>query len=107
MFEIRTVEFDHIDLDSLQANSIDQTGYKIVWVPSLMKGSIDQVDSEHPDRFLLEAIFTVQHSHMQNDIVVSPLRFQLKTETHPTVAFIGLLVVEGGNRVGKGKKMGF
>ena len=62
---------------------------------------MDQVDPEHPDRFLLEQVRVVHQVHVQHDVLGIAPGPGLEAQPHPAVALVGAGEVPCRHRVGE------
>jgi hypothetical protein len=70
------------------------------------KCGIEEVDPDDTQCLLLEAIFVVEHSDMDDDLAVVFPWVSLVLHAHPAVALIGALKAAGCPSVGEGEEGG-
>ena len=99
-------ELDHVDFDAPRGEVVQQRLDELVGLVVEEEGPVEQVHADDPQGLLLQGVLRVEHPHVQDDLAVLVARIGLETHAHPAVAFVGPLVVAGGNRVGKGEEGG-
>jgi hypothetical protein len=62
-------------------------------------GGVKQVHTDDAERFLLQAVFVLEHPHMNQNLAVVIARMGLILDAHPAVALVGALKVPGRNGV--------
>src|ERR1700694_3260313 len=70
------------------------------------KRGIEEVDPDNTQRLLLEAIFVVEHTDMDDDLAVVIPWVSLVLHAHPAVALIGALKAARCHSVGEGEEGG-
>lgn len=104
--EFNSREFDHIDFDSFGAQVIEQRFDQLFRVMEEEAGSIDEVDADHAEGFLLGLIFMIKHTDMNDNLAGFIAGVGLELDPHPAMAFSAAPVTGRPHRIGEGKKSG-
>src|SRR5690606_31508097 len=105
VFEIGTSDPESIDLDTPCCEPVYKRQNDLFSVPEI-HACIDHIDADDSKRHLLEQGVVVVHLYMDHAIIWFTFRPQLKTNAHPSMALVCLLIVDGLHSVGKRKKTG-
>ncbi len=70
------------------------------------EGGIEQIDSDNPQGFLLQAVLAFEHADVDDDLAVFIPRVGLELHAHPAMTLIGALIVASGDGIGKGEERG-
>ena len=97
----RSAETDHVHLDTLRREVIEQAADQLFRFAMEAEGAVDEIDPDNSDRFLLRDVLRVEHADMDDDLIDSPAGHRLETDTHPTMRFV--VTVEAARRHGVGK----
>src|SRR5271165_1234573 len=96
--KIHKVNFDSL-LDVLR-NTFEEVLLRL----RLVKGSVNQVYAHHADRFLLEDVRRIPQIDMQHYVVRLSTGLLLKTQSNPTVSFVGSSIVACRDGIDKTKE---
>ena len=99
-------KFDHVDLDALGRQVVEQRLQHHHRLVMMKKRGVQQVDPGNLQRLLLQAVFVVEHAHVQQDLAVFVARVRLEFDAHPAVAFVGAVKIARRYGVGERKKSG-
>ena len=67
---------------------------------------IEQVHADDAQRLLLQAVFVIEHAHVDEDLAVFIARMSLIFDAHPAVALVGALIIARRNGIGEGEESG-
>ena len=98
-------ELDHVHLDALDGQIVQQTAQQIVRLSEVLVGGVDQVDAEDAQRLLLSPVLAIEHPHVRQDLTGLGAGCRLEADAHPAVAFVVALVAAGTHRVGEGEEL--
>ena len=60
----------------------------------VIKTGVKKVDTEDPNGILLQHPVVIQQFDVDDDVVVATVWFELETDAHPAMAFIGFVEVQ-------------
>ena len=104
--ELDAGELDHVDFDAVGAQTIEQRFDQLIGIVEEEEGTVEQVHTDHPERFLLQRGLLVEHAHMDHDLAVVVARVRLELHAHPAVALVVALEAASHHRVGEGEEGG-
>jgi len=84
--ELDAGELDHVDLDALGRQAVEQRLHEELGLVVEEAGAVDQVDADDPERFLLRLLLAVEHVDVDEDLAVGVARMRLKAHPEPAVA---------------------
>src|SRR6266699_667934 len=70
------------------------------------KSAVEEIDSHDAQSLLLEIVFLIEHSDVDNDLAVFVPRASLVFDAHPSVALVCTLIVASRHGVGEGEEGG-
>ena len=106
VLERGTVQFEHIDLDPIGGEVIQQRFDELAWVVVVIERAVNQVHPDDAEGLLLKDVLLVPHPNMKHDIAVRAAWGDLKADAHPAMRFIGALEIAGCDRIGEDEKGG-
>ena len=99
-------ELDHVDLDALDGEVVEQGVDDGLRVPVQVHRRVDEVHAQDADSLRLLKAVTVPHRHVQQDVAGFGTRIALEANAHPTVGLVLTLETLGRHGGGESKELG-
>ena len=98
------LEINEVDLDAAHGQLVEQALHELLRLVVQEKRTIEQIDADDPEGFLLEGSLVVEHPHVEDDLRRLIARMRLKFHAHPAVAFVAALVTARDDGIGEGEE---
>ena len=105
VFEIGPIHFDHVNLHLIAAEVVVERLEEFLGLLVEKDAAVNEVDPKHANRLVLQEGVALVQSGVEDDFVGLLIGSGLELETEPTVALVGLVVIDGGDGVRKGEEM--
>ena len=97
-------KFDHVDFDATRAQVIEKRFDQLVGFMVEKESSVKQIDTGDSDGFLLQFVFCIEHSNVNDDLAILVAWVGLEADPHPAVAVVCSFEISGRDSIGKGEK---
>jgi branched-chain amino acid transport system substrate-binding protein len=105
--KIGSAETNHIDLDAIRAEIVEQTGNQAFGISPVKERSVNQIYPHDANGLLLLKVLSVQHPHVNDDFVRFLAWAALESDAHPAVGFVVTAKTASRHGIGKGEKSAF